>query len=580
MKTTATVAALLLFAVPTLAQTDDQGWHVVRPGDTLEEITAHYIGFGREWPKNHALNPDIDDPDLLFPGQRLLVTLRSGIPAGFAQLTDVSHAVEEQPAPISWQQARERDLLQEKDGIRTAKDSSAVLLFGDGTNLTISEDSLLFLHGAGAAEQPVGHRNSVEIVVGQADLSGAGLEPASSPVEIVLGDAVARPAPAADGSISTRARTLEQGSAQVMVYVGTGTLAAGGTEVALEPGTGSTVLTGGPPTPPEKLLDAPVLIAPATGIRLGTSSPTFSWQPIDTAVGYTIEICEDTGCGRLVQRTQGLADTRWTAPVLAPGRYTWRVTAVSDSGLDGFPARTAAFEVVDDPSLLLPPKATITGHGTVIGYGESIALAEGSRLKVTIEDPTGSPTFHPTLDGEAVTLAELESGWSVGIHEVGGTIIGGAGTEVILRPTPIVYDPNAPQLAWEVGGLELLYQKGLDQGHEPKPPRKWRNRAALYVSPDGRTWSPLVEPNTTTATHIVACDDPQLFIWAAKEVQLPDGQTIPKNRVGRMWASDDLTAVRDLVLDVDVSTAPYRMKATARDILGNESVAEWASGSR
>ena len=98
---------------------DARGWHVVRPGDTLEGITARYLGSALEWRQNWALNPQVRDPDLLLPGERLRVLLRPSTSQPAAQLRNVRRQVDEMPAPIAWKPAADEDLLLMHDGVRT-----------------------------------------------------------------------------------------------------------------------------------------------------------------------------------------------------------------------------------------------------------------------------------------------------------------------------------------------------------------------------------------------------------------------------------------------------------------------------
>ncbi len=48
--------------------------HIVQKGDTLSAISEKYYGSARFWQKIMAANGDIlEDPDLLFPGTRLVI---------------------------------------------------------------------------------------------------------------------------------------------------------------------------------------------------------------------------------------------------------------------------------------------------------------------------------------------------------------------------------------------------------------------------------------------------------------------------------------------------------------------------
>lgn len=51
--------------------------YTVKKGDTLSAIAKRELGNAARWPEIHRLNPDIEDPNLIHPGQ----TLR--LPGGF-----------------------------------------------------------------------------------------------------------------------------------------------------------------------------------------------------------------------------------------------------------------------------------------------------------------------------------------------------------------------------------------------------------------------------------------------------------------------------------------------------------------
>src|SRR3954452_7580743 len=49
----------------------DTVWHIVRPGETLEQIASRYFGSVQRWKELHQLNPAITDPNRIEPGQRI-----------------------------------------------------------------------------------------------------------------------------------------------------------------------------------------------------------------------------------------------------------------------------------------------------------------------------------------------------------------------------------------------------------------------------------------------------------------------------------------------------------------------------
>lgn len=324
-----------------------EGWHTVRPGETLESITAHYLGSSERWRKNWELNSDdVADPDLIYPGQRLRILLEAELPADGALISKLARTVEDQLAPFDWSAAEKNDLLRPNDQVRTMEDASAELLFFDNTHLILTEKSLMIV-GESERVTPEIERAQIEIVLGQADLAGKSTAAVSQEIEIVLDDAVAKPQANPEGVVETRARRPREDGAQVMVYSGESEVAAAGAQITGPQGMGSAVPEGEPPSTPEKLLDAPADLEPAAGSRWSTPKPVFRWSAIDGAGSYTVEVCRDESCGEVVERVLGLSEpTRQAAGAGLPvADYFWRVTAVSASGLDGYPSNPVPFVI-------------------------------------------------------------------------------------------------------------------------------------------------------------------------------------------------------------------------------------------
>ncbi|MCL4839149.1 MAG: LysM peptidoglycan-binding domain-containing protein, partial [Thermoanaerobaculia bacterium] len=120
-----------------------RGWHVVRPGDTLEGITAFYLGSPARWRENWALNPGVRDPNLLRPGERLQVLIEPERSRPAAQLSRRAREVDARQLPRDWTSAVLGDLLVSRDGVRTGERSSAELAFTDGSRVWMSERSLV-----------------------------------------------------------------------------------------------------------------------------------------------------------------------------------------------------------------------------------------------------------------------------------------------------------------------------------------------------------------------------------------------------------------------------------------------------
>jgi hypothetical protein len=319
------------------------GWHEVQPGETLEGITAHYLGTSERWRENWKLNPDLQNPHRINPGTRLRIIMNAHEPS--AEIRGISRRVEEKPHPEPWVPAKIGDKLRARDGIRTYRQSSAEIGFEDGAHLRINEESLVFLRELGGTGATA--RQTLEVVEGQADVEAQAAADSTLPpdIEVVIGDARARTHTPAGASSQARTRKTVRGGAQLMVFGGEAEMEAAGKSVKVATGMGTAAEAGKAPKAPEKLLPPPDPIYPASGASYEHSNPLFTWAPVGGAAGYVIEVCRDVACGQIVARAAGVAETSWTPRGLPLGPLHWRVTAQGASGLDGFPSQPVAFTV-------------------------------------------------------------------------------------------------------------------------------------------------------------------------------------------------------------------------------------------
>ncbi|MEM1091042.1 MAG: LysM peptidoglycan-binding domain-containing protein, partial [Pseudomonadota bacterium] len=216
-------ATLLLgcAAVHAQEQVDDTlGIHIVKPGETLWDITRYYLGEDFLWKENWRLNPEIQDPNRLRIGQQLTVIKERRITAEKALVRTVANQVDKNLQRTAWESAQPGDQLAERDGVRTRQSSSAELQFTDDSLLRVGEFSQIFLQQKTTTLRGV-DRGRIEVRRGAAELEFAPMSRRRTEIELIAGSAVTRPKPGDDGRGKIAAGADEEdGSARVMVYEG------------------------------------------------------------------------------------------------------------------------------------------------------------------------------------------------------------------------------------------------------------------------------------------------------------------------------------------------------------------------
>ncbi len=382
--------ALVLWAtiVGAAENEDTLGTHVVQPGESLRSITASYLGDDLLWRENWRLNPEIDNPNLLIPGQELTVITERRIQADQAAVLVVSNRVDKNLQRTAWVPAEGGDQLADSDGLRTLEDSSAELRFSEASLVRLSEYSQVFLE-ATASDRRGQEKGRIEVQEGAADLIFEPMVRRRSPeVELVAGPAVARPRPDADGNAQVRAaHDPESGETRFMAYTGESTVTAGGQAVEIQPGEGTTIDVDGRPTAPEALLRAPGKLSPGDGDDWQVANQRLSWSAVGGAADYVVEVCRDAACGELVQRQAGIREARWEPLLDEPGTYFWRVLAVSPTGLEGFPSAPARFSLGTTVVSEGPPVVTIVPLGTARAQSSAaVLLSPDTRFRFLVRD--------------------------------------------------------------------------------------------------------------------------------------------------------------------------------------------------
>ncbi len=555
-------------------------WHIVRPGDTLRGIAERFLGSSELWPEIHRLNPGVADPDRIEPGARLrMPPPKPNLPA--ARLSRLSRQVENQPAPIGWGQAQLGDMLVERDGVRTRRKASAEMQFLDGARLVMTEDSLVFLRRSGARLRGA-ERKSIEIVEGQADLEARAASATTPPadIEIVLGNTKATSRADRSGPAQTRARRSEEGGAKLMAYGGESEVEAGGAKVQVPRGMGTSVSPQGPPSPPEPLLPAPRLADP----ELACADPVLSWEPVQGAASYTIEVCRDPGCGELVERRTGETAAQWRPADLPAAELHWRVTARSASGLDGYPSEAALLTLSSERAAVPPPTGSLQVTGPQLRVGERLFVNTAARVEATAVDAAGSPARSiPVIAGKEE--AAWPASWPPGEHTAAAVALDGCGNRGTIAPVAFVVDATPPAIRWEVGGQEELADRLAEDTEKERRRLKGRRSGGV---PARAAWPSLAgvwqipvpwvrDQDLTRVAHFpveIVSDHPQAFFSAPQTALTVEGAPASLGDERYLWvAADDAEGAGVDRLTFRTRTEQDRvvLEVEAADLVGNVS---------
>ena len=330
--------------------------YVVRQGDTLAKLARRHLGPEAAWNTNVAVNPDLPDPNIIKLGEVINIITGYEQPAPVVAVEEVAvyqavieqifNVVEKNVERSNWSGAIEGDRLFPLDAVRTLENSSAVLQFDGATTVLVTEYSQIYLRALEAQDSGVS-RSEIEIRSGETELRLEQINAPQQQIEINVAGTITRPARGADGNNSTRARKVGNDRSQVMVYEGSSAVESAGVSVAVETGMGTTAIAGQAPAEPERLLPAPEIHA--LDGELFAANIEFSWESLDGAAAYRLDVCKDRRCTQPILNQRGIPETTFTVPSLPVGISYWRVTAVSESGLDGFTGLPGELKIVAVP---------------------------------------------------------------------------------------------------------------------------------------------------------------------------------------------------------------------------------------
>jgi hypothetical protein len=340
------------------------------PGDTLIRIAAMYLIDPGGW-RRLQLHNQIEDPRRLNTGQvvRIPYELLRREPIVADVIFVQGDASVRRQGSAATEPVQAGAVVRVADLLRTGPQSSMTLRFADGSRLLISPDSELLV------ERLLVYGRSAIVSTG-VRLQRGGIDAQVQPTRGTAPTFEVRTPAINLGVRGTefRARVGGDGGKSITEVL-EGQVAAGSQAVAvadpllINGGYGTLALPQQPVAPPRLLLPAPVV--PPTATTLATAPLFLSWQPVDNAAAYRVQIFADADAGALLFDAQLARPPAQLPqqPRLADGGYLLRVRAIDAAGIEGLNANVA-LTVAVQPSA---PRSELPREGAVIG-GDTVNL--------------------------------------------------------------------------------------------------------------------------------------------------------------------------------------------------------------
>jgi hypothetical protein len=308
----------------------------------------------------------------------------------------------------SWVVADYSVPLEKGDVIQTGSEGMAKIVFNDGTNYTVKQDSLIAIEENSANEQ---QQTNVAVAVstGTVDLS-TGTYTQGSKSQVIVDGATASLAPESAAMVHNDPHTDQH---EILLKKGTGDVERNGEVVHLadwekvsfagQTGKMDKVREIGPPSPISPANMSPIFMPP------GGSTVEFSWTTMANATGYRLQISRNPYfSSTIVDRKVKAADV--VVSGLAEGAYYWMVQSFDAEGKESLSSDKNRFTIIaktaDSGSISLDLDPFVQ-HGHVIeltGKTEAGARVMVNGHEVPLVGADG--TFHfftpPLATGESV----------------------------------------------------------------------------------------------------------------------------------------------------------------------------------
>ena len=244
----------------------------------------------------------------------------------------------------SWVTADYNVPLEKGDVVQTGSEGMAKIVFSDGTNYTVKQDSLIVIEENSANDQQQTNV-SVAVSTGTVDLTTATYVQGSKSQVIVAG-ATASLAPDSAAMVHNDPKDDQH---EILVKKGSGEISRNGEVVHLADWEKVAFQSQSPRMAKVKEIGPPTPISPANMMPIftsGASKPVeFSWTPMTNAVGYRLRISHNPYfSSTIVDRRVNTADVIVSG--LGEGAYYWLVQSYDAEDKESVESQKNRFTII------------------------------------------------------------------------------------------------------------------------------------------------------------------------------------------------------------------------------------------
>jgi hypothetical protein len=319
----------------------------------------------------------------------------------------------------SWINADYNIPLEKGDVVQTGSEGMAKVVFHDGTNYTVKQDSLIVIEENSANDQQQTNV-SVAVTSGTVDLSTAAYAQGSRSQVIVAG-ATASLGPESAAMVRNDPKSDQH---EILVKKGTGDVSRNGQTVRLGDWERATFKASSEKIAKIKEIAPPTPISPGNMISLFLTPGSddrevqFTWTAMSNAAGYRLRISQNPYfSSTLVDRPVNAADV--TVTQLRPGAYYWMVQSLDAHGKQSVESEKSRFTILPKgkDAVAIDLEIDLSQHGHVIevtGKTETGARVMVNGREVTFV--TNDGTFHyftpplPTGENTITVTAQNSKG--------------------------------------------------------------------------------------------------------------------------------------------------------------------------